>query len=299
MNKELLAKRLQANTSKHLNAQKTFIRDVKELSLNLAIAEIHLSPNQPRQIFHQEELQELANSIQEIGLVQPITVRRLANGFQLVAGERRLRAHQLLNKKYIEAIIIDVSDSEAALLTLAENLKRQDLTDYEIYIGLSALDDDLKKNKKKLAQSLGLIREDMYKYLSYEKLPQELLDDLNLQPALMARTAATAVKKFLSDHQHQAAQAHTVILQAWQKLKNANLEQTKLVAFAEKLLRDGNTKKEPARAITHKLNHHGQAVGKISYDQQTLKVSLKLTEFSDQDLLQVEAFVNALLDQKV
>ncbi|MFX7033250.1 partitioning protein, partial [Acinetobacter baumannii] len=87
-----------------------------------------------------------------------------------------------------------------ALLTLAENLKREDLTDYEIYVGLTSLDEKLKKNKQKLAKSLGMNREDMYKYLSFEKLPGELIEDLEKQPSLLARTAATAVKKFLSDH---------------------------------------------------------------------------------------------------
>ncbi|MCP5774929.1 partitioning protein, partial [Klebsiella pneumoniae] len=92
---------------------------------------------------------------------------------------------------------------EASLLTLAENLKRQDLTDYEIFIGLNSLDEKLKKNKQRLANSLGLNREDMYKYLAYEKLPQAILNDLDVEPGLLGRTAATAFKKFLSDHIEQ------------------------------------------------------------------------------------------------
>lgn len=78
--------------------------------------------------------------------MQPITVRKLDNlKYELIAGERRLRAHQLLGKSVIEAIIIDANNVEASLLTLAENLKRQDLTDYEIFIGLNSLDEKLKK----------------------------------------------------------------------------------------------------------------------------------------------------------
>ena len=70
---------------------------------------------------------------------------------------------------------------------LAENLKRQDLTDYEIFIGLNTLDEKLKKNKQRLAKSLGLNREDMYKYLAYEKLPKQILVDLNIAPNLFGR----------------------------------------------------------------------------------------------------------------
>ena len=92
-----------------------------------------------------------------------------------------MKAHQFLNKNTIEVIIIDASDEEVALLTLAENLKREDLTDYEIYVGLTSLDEKL-KNKQKLAKSLGMNREDMYKYLSFEKLPEELIEDLENSP---------------------------------------------------------------------------------------------------------------------
>ncbi|MFV3254993.1 partitioning protein, partial [Klebsiella pneumoniae] len=91
-------------------------------------------------------------------------------------------------------------------------LKRQDLTDYEIFIGLNSLDEKLKKNKQRLANSLGLNREDMYKYLSYEKLPKAMLNDLDLEPGLVGRTAATAFKKFLSDHIEQLSEAETALL---------------------------------------------------------------------------------------
>ncbi|HFF5683190.1 TPA: ParB/RepB/Spo0J family partition protein, partial [Acinetobacter baumannii] len=170
-NKELLAKRLQQNTQKHQHAQKEHINDVKELRRNVQITDIQASPNQPRKLFNQQDIEDLAASIEEIGLLQPIAVRRINDKYELIAGERRLKAHQFLNKNTIEVIIIDASDEEVALLTLAENLKREDLTDYEIYVGLTSLDEELKKNKQKLAKSLGMNREDMYKYLSFEKLP--------------------------------------------------------------------------------------------------------------------------------
>jgi ParB family chromosome partitioning protein len=144
--KELLAQKLKQNTEKHQQAQKDNIKELKEFRRNVPIEDISRSPNQPRKVFEESQLKELADSINEIGLLQPITVRKLDNlKYELIAGERRLRAHQLLGKSVIEAIIIDANDVEASLLTLAENLKRQDLTDYEIFIGLNSLDEKLKK----------------------------------------------------------------------------------------------------------------------------------------------------------
>lgn len=91
-NKELLAKRLQQNTQKHQHAQKEHINDVKELRRNVQITDIQASPNQPRKLFNQQDIKDLAASIEEIGLLQPIAVRRINDKYELIAGERRLKA---------------------------------------------------------------------------------------------------------------------------------------------------------------------------------------------------------------
>src|SRR5699024_12044257 len=128
--KELLAQRLQQNTQKHQQAQKEHVNDVKELRRNVQITDIQPSPNQPRKIFNQQDIEDLATSIEEIGLLQPIAVRRVQDKYEMRARERRLKSHQILNKNTIEVIVIDASDEEVELLNLAENLKREDLTDY-------------------------------------------------------------------------------------------------------------------------------------------------------------------------
>ena len=283
-NKELLAKRLQQNTQKHQHAQKEHINDVKELRRNVQITDIQASPNQPRKLFNQQDIEDLAASIEEIGLLQPIAVRRINDKYELIAGERRLKAHQFLNKNTIEVIIIDASDEEVALLTLAENLKREDLTDYEIYVGLTSLDEKLKKNKQKLAKSLGMNREDMYKYLSFEKLPGELIEDLEKQPSLLARTAATAVKKFLSDHEENHENAKEALFEAWSKLLKKEVEQTKLASLAEKIFKSRETKEVIQTSIVHKIEYDGKVAGNIKFDHNTLKISLKIGQFDDQNL---------------
>ncbi|OTG79854.1 partitioning protein [Acinetobacter sp. ANC 4558] len=295
--KELLAQRLQKNTQKHHNSQQEQVNEIKELRRNVQISEIKMSPNQPRKVFDQKNIENLADSIHEIGLLQPITVRRVNDTYELVAGERRLRAHQFLNKKTIEVLIIDATDQDVALLTLAENLKREDLTDYEVYIGLSSLDEKLKKNKQKLAKSLGMNREDMYKYLSFEKMPKEIITDLNKNPDLLARTAATAVKKFLSDHNDQETEAKVALLNAWSKLLNKELEQTKLAIFAERLLHAKANQKPISNSIVHKIEHDGKIAGKINFDHNVLKISLKLNQLSDEDLNELEGVLSKLLQK--
>lgn len=295
--KELLAQKLKQNTEKHQQAQKDNIKELKEFRRNVPIEDISRSPNQPRKVFEDSELKELADSINEIGLLQPITVRKLDNlQYELIAGERRLRAHQLLGKSVIEAIIIDANDVEASLLTLAENLKRQDLTDYEIFIGLNSLDEKLKKNKQRLANSLGLNREDMYKYLAYEKLPQVILNDLDLEPGLLGRTAATAFKKFLSDHLEQLSEAETALLGAWEKVKDKKLEQSKVTAYAEKLLSQ-DPEKLTTTSVVRKIEYAGKIAGNIKLNQKQLKVSLNISEIDEASLLQLEDFLKQLIQK--
>ena len=296
-NKALLAKRLQENTLKHQEAQKEHVKELKELKRNIPIVDIQASPHQPRQFFAANELQELADSIAEIGLLQPISVRRVEKGYEIIAGERRLRAHQLLNKDNIESIVVDVNDEDAALLTLAENLKRQDLTDYEIYLGLHSLRPEMKKNKQKLAKSLGMIREDMYKYLSYEKLPSYILQDLNQQPNVLSRTAATALKKFLTDHHNQAQEAERVLEQAWTKLLKKEIEQTKLALYAEKqLIQNQQSTVKKIVPMVQQLKLDGKVAGDIKFDQESLKVSLKIKGLTQDHVQQLEHFLQQLFN---
>ena len=295
--KELLAQKLKLNTEKHQQAQKDNIKELKEFRRNVPIEDISRSPNQPRKIFEESELKELADSIEEVGLLQPITVRKLDNlKYELIAGERRLRAHQLLGKSVIEAIIVDANNEEASLLTLAENLKRQDLTDYEVFVGLSALDEKLKKNKQRLANSLGLNREDMYKYLAYEKLPQVILNDLELNPGLLGRTAATAFKKFLSDHIQELSAAEAALLQGWEKVKDKKLEQTKVTAYAEKLLSQ-DPEKLTTTSVVRKIEYDGKIAGNIKLNQKQLKVSLNISHIDETSLSQLESLLQELIQQ--
>lgn len=297
--KELLAQRLQQNTQQHKQAQDHGPED-RHLKQNLPLDEICLSPYQPRKVFNAKEIEELAQSIEEIGLLQPITVRRVEGEYQLIAGERRLRALRHLKRHHTEVIVLDVNDNDAALLALAENLKREDLTDFEIYLGLCSLSPELKKNKQKLAKSLGMIREDMYKYLSYEKLPQFILQHLERDPKLLSRTAATAIKKFLSDYAEQSEKAEQALKMGWSALIEGKVEQTKLATYVVKLLQPQaqSEKKHALNGYVKKIKFAGQSTGQIKMTEDELKVSLKVNTLSEQQLIELENLLVSFLEKK-
>ena len=207
-----------------------------------------------------------------------------------------MRAHEFLKRSTIEVIIIDANDEEASLLTLAENLKRQDLTDFEIYIGLNGLDENLKKNKQRLAKSLGLNREDMYKYLAFEKLPVTVLADLAQEPQLLGRTAATAFKKFLADHLDEKDLAEEALINVWNKVKNGKLEQTKAVSHAEKLLTQGD-QEIASTSIVKKIEYAGKVAGNIKFNDKLLRVTLNISKFDDDSLEKLENLMKELIEK--
>ncbi|MCF9035112.1 ParB/RepB/Spo0J family partition protein [Acinetobacter nectaris] len=294
--KELLAKKLQQNTQKHTDAQKEQFTHGKEFRRNIKLSEIVPSPNQPRKVFDDTELHSLADSINEIGLLQPISVRRIQNGYELISGERRLKAHQLLLKTNIDAIIIDASDDDVALLTLAENLKREDLSDYEIYLGLSSLNEAIKKNKTKLAKSLGMNREDMYKYLSFEKLPIYMTLDLSNQPKLIGRTVATEIKKYLAHY--SSKESDNILEETWNFFRKGKCEQTKIISIAEKKLVKKPKEIKSANTITSDIKYGNKKIGRILFNNNILKVNLDINSVSEKDIANIEDFFQELLKNK-
>jgi ParB family chromosome partitioning protein len=132
---------------------------------------IEVNPFQPRTQFKEETIRELAVSIQELGVIQPITVRKTeANTFQLVSGERRLRASKLLDLKTIPAYIRVANDQEALEMALVENIQRQDLDPIEIALSYQRLIDDIQLTQEQMSQRVGKKRSTIANYLRLLKL---------------------------------------------------------------------------------------------------------------------------------
>ena len=125
----------------------------------LPIYKVEPNPDQPRQDFDQEELEALAASIEEHGIVQPLTVRELESGYyQIIAGERRWRAARLANLNEVPAVIIEADDKKAMELALIENLQRQDLNPVEEALGYQSLMTDYGLTQEETAQRVGKSR---------------------------------------------------------------------------------------------------------------------------------------------
>lgn len=123
---------------------------------SLPIDEIKRNPYQPRLEFDEDHLRELADSIEEHGVLQPIVVRRKGDGYELVAGERRLRACRLLGWTSVPAIVRELTDTETAEIALIENLQREDLGFFEEASGYKRLIDEFGLTQEELAKRLGM-----------------------------------------------------------------------------------------------------------------------------------------------
>jgi ParB family chromosome partitioning protein len=139
--------------------------------VELDIDSIEVNPFQPRSNFNDEALEELASSIRELGIIQPITVRKLDfNKFQLVSGERRFRASKLVGLETIPAYIRIANDQESLEMALVENIQRQDLDPIEIALSYQRLIDEIQITQEKLSDRVGKKRSTITNYLRLLKL---------------------------------------------------------------------------------------------------------------------------------
>lgn len=124
----------------------------------IAINKIKPGKYQPRKTFNEDGLQELANSIKQNGVIQPVVIRKLGSGYELIAGERRLRACKIANLETIPAIIKELTDEEALAIALIENIQRKDLNIIEESCGYKRLIDEFNLTHEELAKITGRSR---------------------------------------------------------------------------------------------------------------------------------------------
>lgn len=149
---------------------------------NILISEIETNPFQPRTRFDQEKLDELSASISQLGIIQPITVRKVKpNRYQLISGERRFRASQLAGLTEVPAYIRVANDQAMLEMALVENIQRDDLDAIEVAISFQRLIDECKLTQEALGERLGKNRSTVTNYLRLLKLPPQI------QKAIMDR----------------------------------------------------------------------------------------------------------------
>ncbi len=146
----------------------------------LDIEAIHPNPYQPRKIFDPEKIEELAVSLRSSGIIQPLVVRKGSDGYELIAGERRLRAAIKAGLREVPVIIKDVSDDQVLKLSLIENLQRENLNPVEEAEAYYRLIEDFKFLQEAVGEAVGKNRSTITNALRLLKLPEEIKKDLSL-----------------------------------------------------------------------------------------------------------------------
>jgi ParB family transcriptional regulator, chromosome partitioning protein len=291
--KKMLETKLQQNTQRHILASQDVEFDAGREHVYISIDKIEPNPYQPRRIFPQQELNQLAQSIDEIGLLEPILVRKIEDHYQIAAGERRWRAHKQLQKQTIESLVTNISDSDMAVFALAENVDREDLSDYEIGLAIKQVEGAF-PSKKKLAESLGMNREDMYRYFAYEELPDFIISDLNSNPRLLSRTAASDIKRLIKQF-GQSPMFNDCLSEAWALLTENNLDQTKLAAYVVRKLK-GHEEKDSHIQNSHNLIKEGKKVGNISWAENHITVKLSTKVINGNQEQKLKEFLERLVE---
>lgn len=165
--------------------------------LQIPVGEIRPNPYQPRKSFDQQALDELATSIRNYGVFQPIIVKKSIKGYDLIAGERRLRASKLAGLDTIPAIVKEFSDDEMREIALLENLQRENLTSIELAWAYKGIIDSLHIRQEDLAQKIGKSRSHVTNTLGLLRLPDDVQDMIRDNKLSMGH--ARVLSKFEDD----------------------------------------------------------------------------------------------------
>ncbi len=174
MEKSALGKGLSALIPENVKIEKD------DIVTYLPIAQIKKNAFQPRKEFNEEKLSDLISSIKEKGVLQPLLVRRSADGYELIAGERRLRAAQTLNIGKVPVIVKTATDQEALVLALIENIQREELNPIEESKAYQRLIEDFNFTQDLVAQSVGKDRSTVTNMLRLLSLPEDIQQSISL-----------------------------------------------------------------------------------------------------------------------
>jgi ParB family chromosome partitioning protein len=252
----------------------------------MPIYKIEPNPDQPRRDFDEEELQSLADSIATHGLVQPLTVRQMPNGYyQIIAGERRWRASRLAELKEVPVVVIEADDKKTMELALIENLQRQDLNPVEEALGYRSLIDEYGLTQEETAARVGKSRPAVANALRLLSLSDKLLD--MVRNGSLSAGHARAVLSLKTEKQQ---------LEAAQKIAALGLSVRQAELLCKNMTREPAPKKEVTLAVDYiaeceknMSRHLGRGVKIVSGKR---KGKLELEYYGQDDL---QALLDALM----
>lgn len=206
---------------------------------NIPQAMIVPNPNQPRKRFDYDELENLAQSIRENGILQPITVRKREDKkYELVSGERRLRAARLVGMVKIPSIVINIDDKNSAMFSIIENLQRQSLNFFEEAEAIEKLVGEYAMSREEVAQKLGLAPSTVSKKLRILRLPEEMRFEL----ARSGLTESHARALLMLEDDNQRARALSIIVD-----RHLNVAESE--RMINQMINRNNRSRNPLRGI--------------------------------------------------
>jgi ParB family chromosome partitioning protein len=265
--------------------------------ISLALVdEIQVNPYQPRREFNQEALEELSRSIQTSGIIQPIVVRKTAAGaYQLIAGERRLRAAKLAGLKQVPIVIRRSTDREALELALIENIQRQDLNCVDEALAYFQLMQDFSLTQEEVAQRVGKERTTVANHLRLLRLPEAIIDDLKRQ--ILTLGHAKAILGLEDNEARLRARAEIVEKHLSVREAEALVDRLKAAGITGEstLAGEGRTNKTPLQTrllnLAQELTRHWSAKVEIKGSERAGRISIHYGSREELDRL-LEAMHN-------
>ncbi len=212
---------------------------------------IRPNPAQPRKVFRQESLEELAESIRQHGILQPLSVRRIGTAYELIAGERRLRAAQLAGLTEIPCIVMTMDDRESGMAAMVENLQRQDLDFVEEARGISYLMEKWSLSQDQMAKIMGKSQSAVANKLRILRHSPQVLDAL--RAANLTERHARALLKIPNEQQKMAAIA---------TISQLDMSVARTEQYIDSLLNEPE-KKERKANVHGFINHLTQTLAKL------------------------------------
>jgi ParB family chromosome partitioning protein len=255
-----MAKRNQFGLGRGLDAllQIDDIKTEGSSSINeIELTKIKVNPNQPRREFDEEALSELAASISEIGIIQPITLRKISDDeYQIIAGERRFRASQKAGLTTIPAYIRTADDENVMEMALIENIQREDLNSVEIALAYEHLLDQYGLTQEKLSERVGKNRTTITNYLRLLKLPAPIQVALQRKEIDMghARTLLSLNDPKLQVKLFNEIQEHNYSVRKVEEMVKALTEGDTVKSGSKKIKSTGNKLPEEYNVLKNKLS---------------------------------------------
>ncbi|MFA4992587.1 MAG: ParB/RepB/Spo0J family partition protein [Candidatus Omnitrophota bacterium] len=257
----------------------------KEEIVYLQSEQIKPNPFQPREDFDQQSIEELAQSIKEKGVIQPLLVRRRGDNYELIAGERRFRAANILNLKEIPVIVRDVSDQDSLELALIENIQREGLNPIEEAHAYQHLMDKFQVTQEKISEVLGKARVTITNTLRLLKLPYEIQEEMKKGRISFAHGRALLE---IEDINHQRKLVQDVISKG---LSVRELESLIKSIRPKSIKRNiGQGQREPLVAILEEQLQHALAT-KVRISKRKKRGHINIEFYSQEDL---ERIVNVI-----